>query len=286
MNRLVESEASCAAKEERAFPRAAVRMVRVQGAEAVPGICNAVCERELSVRVNGVQLVTLLCSAVDLRELAYGFLYSERVLDSLASVRSFELDESALEARFELDVPVETPVCPTVSSGFGGRVLASGLPADIPLSVCDSGARGLRLAEEAVAAAGVMCAQAREYAATRGMHCSALFRDGRLIAIYEDVGRHNTFDKLAGHCLLCGLRPTGMLLATTGRVSGEMMRKALRLGVKGVVSLSGPTDVAIEAARRAGALLVGYAKNGGATVYAGLEEMPCGSRAVCETVAL
>lgn len=72
---------------------------------------------------------------------------------------------------------------------------------------------------------------AREYAATRGTHCSALFCRDEMVALYEDIGRHNTFDKLAGHCLTRGIDATGFLLATTGRVSSEMLRKAARLGV-------------------------------------------------------
>ena len=101
---------------------------------------------------------------------------------------------------------------------------------------------------------------APEYARTRGMHCSALFRGGEMLGCFEDIGRHNTFDKLAGHCLLEGLSMEGALLTTTGRVSAEMMRKAVAMGVAGVVSCSGPTDVAIALAREAGVALAGYAK--------------------------
>ena len=108
-----------------------------------------------------------------------------------------------------------------------------------------------------------------EYHATRGMHCSALFRDGEMLGCFEDIGRHNTLDKLAGHCLLNGIPAQGALLATTGRVSAEMCAKALRLGVAAVASCSGPTDQAVRLAREAGVMLVGYAgKPGRAVRYA------------------
>ena len=90
-----------------------------------------------------------------------------------------------------------------------------------------------------------------------------------MIGCFEDIGRHNTFDKLAGHCLLNAIPTQRTLLTTTGRVSAEMMRKALRLGVEAVASCSGPTDVAIRLARDAGVMLVGYAGRGEeALVYA------------------
>lgn len=116
---------------------------------------------------------------------------------------------------------------------------------------------------------GAMQSNAPEHAATRGMHCSALFGGGGMIGCFEDIGRHNTFDKLAGHCLLNAIPTQRTLLTTTGRVSAEMMRKALRLGVEAVASCSGPTDVAIRLARDAGVMLVGYAGRGEeALVYA------------------
>ena len=123
--------------------------------------------------------------------------------------------------------------------------------------------------DEVFLAMAAMNAAAVEYYATRGIHCSALFRDGRMLGCFEDIGRHNTFDKLAGHCLLGGVSPEGALLTTTGRVSAEMCAKALRLGVSGMASCSGPTDEAVRLAREAGLMLVGYAgKPGGAVRYA------------------
>ena len=109
---------------------------------------------------------------------------------------------------------------------------------------------------------------AREYAATRGTHCSALFCRDEMVALYEDIGRHNTFDKLAGHCLTRGIDATGFLLATTGRVSSEMLRKAARLGVGTVASLSGPTDAAVREARGRGMTLAGYVNSSRLTLYA------------------
>ena len=105
------------------------------------------------------------------------------------------------------------------------------------------------------------------------MHCSALFDGTNLVAHFEDVGRHNTFDKLAGYCMLEGIDPKGGLIATTGRVSGEMMRKAIRLGACAVATLSGPTDVAVDLANKANVMLFGYVRNGSATLYAGFEEL-------------
>lgn len=258
------------AEQATAFPHASAAVVRFQGAETHPETCGVICESSLAVEVGGEPLVSLLCSRANLRELAYGFLYSEGVVARLGDVRAYSFNETRSAACFTLAEQPERPACPVVSSGFGGRTL-NGL--DCP------GANGNLEAYDVPAvrpadvariqvAMRTMSAHAVEYARTRGLHCSALFREGELVACYEDIGRHNTFDKLAGQCLLEGIDCSGMLLATTGRVSAEMARKALRLGVAGIASFSGPTDRAVALARAAGVLLAGYVGSSSAVVYA------------------
>lgn len=285
---------------EPTFPRVLFPVVRYGDGTEAPELVRVICEQELHIVANGVRLVNLLCSGVALRELAHGFLYSEGVIRSLADVRGCWVDGDTMVVEFDLAVPARRPGCPTVSSGFGGKVLRSplgsgradrrgaadadelcgrragvqgerdGLPMGGGMGYgmhCEGSARPS--IDEVFFAMAAMDTAAVEYHATRGMHCSALFRDGKMIGCFEDIGRHNTFDKLAGHCLLTGASAEGALLTTTGRVSAEMCAKALRLGVAAVASCSGPTDQAVRLAREAGVMLVGYAgKPGRAVRYA------------------
>lgn len=293
--------AACAAQEH-PFPRAVVPVLRCNGDAVSPELLPAICEHELQIRVNGKTLVSLLCSRAAIRELAYGFLYDEGVIGSLGDVRSCVVDEEAMTASFELRRPVPAFGHPVSSSGLGGKVLCSplapapfdrrgacdademceratavgALPASFPDLASGAGCSprlasasdfsGVSAVPEVLRAMRSMSDAAHEHAATRGMHCSALFRNGAMLGCFEDIGRHNTFDKLAGDCLLRSMPPQGTLLTTTGRVSGEMMRKALQLGVSGVASYSGPTDVAVGLARAAGVLLVGYAGKGDSAI--------------------
>ena len=255
------------------FPRVTAPVFRLANGLACPELRGVICESEFSIVANGEPLVKLLCSAAALRELAYGFLYSEGVAGSLADILAFKLDKDAMTASFTLTGPVEKPSCPTVSSGFGGKVLRSPLAGAGQLGMGGTSAAAVKARVDLAATAlgmseavQVMAANAPEYARTRGLHCSALFCGGEMLGCFEDIGRHNTFDKLAGHCLLEGIPMEGTLLATTGRVSAEMMRKAIAMGVAGVASCSGPTNVAISLAREAGVALAGYAKIAGEAV--------------------
>lgn len=254
---------------EGAFPRSAVSVTRYSHGAMEAELLEVICESEVSLMANGEPLATLLCSNEALRELALGFCYNEGMVESLAEVRSCTVDEQALTVEIEVAGRVARPACPTRSSGLGGRAL-------FPPSKSAAEGRFARFSakpprasvEDVVRAVGVMRSFSREYTITRGIHCSTLFKDGAPLASYEDIGRHNTFDKLAGWCLLNGVSAEGALLTTTGRVSGEMCAKALRLGVSSIASLSGPTDAAISMARAAGIMLVGYARDDSAVVYA------------------
>lgn len=250
------------------FPRSTAEVLAFANGEMHRETYGVTCESELTIVANGQRLVKLLCSKADLRELAYGFLLTEGVISSLDQVLGCTVDDASSTAEFELSVDVRKPDCPVVTSGFGGRALQgtgfAGRAASEPYVPPAPDPALVGRVQDAMRA---MKANARGYQVTRGLHCSALFAGNELLACYEDIGRHNTFDKLAGHCLLQGIACGGTLLTTTGRVSGEMARKALKLGVAGIASFSGPTDASLALAREAGILLVGYVGDSSAVVY-------------------
>jgi len=106
---------------------------------------------------------------------------------------------------------------------------------------------------------------------TGGVHAAALARaDGSLVAAYEDVGRHNAVDKVVGRALLDGRLPaTDHLLVVSGRVSFEIVQKAVAAGVAGIVAVSAPSSLAVDLAREHGLLLAGMVRDGDLNVYAG-----------------
>ena len=90
------------------------------------------------------------------------------------------------------------------------------------------------------------------------------------MALAEDVGRHNTLDKLFGRCLVEGIATEGRVLLTTGRISAEMLTKAMRMRAPIVVSRSSPTTLSVGLAEAWNITLVGYARRDSLNVYTGL----------------
>jgi FdhD protein len=111
--------------------------------------------------------------------------------------------------------------------------------------------------------------KAEGYRSHGGIHSAAVGEpDGTLLLFAEDLGRHNTLDRIAGAALFKGIDLAGKLLVTSGRVSTEMAAKAARLGIALIASRTSATDQAVRLCEVAGIGLVGYVRGGKFTVYA------------------
>ena len=224
----------------------------------------------LSIFVNGIELATVMCSPRQQDRFALGFLRNEGIIDSMADVRAVHVCPSGVC----VDVWLKRgdfvrPDRLILTSGCGGGVTFDDLtktlkPLDSTLSLAPQ-----RLSELLIE----MQQRATLYARSRGVHTSALSDGERLVALAEDVGRHNTIDKLAGACLIDGVDSRDMLLLCTGRISSEMINKAARMGCPVVASRTSPTSLSVRLAREWNITLAGYVRRGSMKVYAHPERL-------------
>ena len=241
-----------------------------------------VVEEPLEIRVNGTPLtVTMRTPGSDV-ELAQGFLLTEGVIthrDDVLTVRYCRGAQedgtntyNVLDVTLHPDVPMpEVDVTrnfyTTSSCGVCGkssidavRLTSRHSPGDDPSTVAASALTSmpdqLRSAQKV-------------FASTGGLHGAALFRsDATLLAVREDVGRHNAVDKVIGWALEANLIPlSGTVLLVSGRVSFELTQKAVMAGIPVLAAVSAPSSLAVDLATQSGLTLVAFLRGESMNVY-------------------
>jgi FdhD protein len=216
--------------------------------------------------------------------LAIGFLIAEGLLDPTdASAVTFEYGDPALVSKphneilarlprpLDLGAVAERHFHATASCGICGRASTDELVARVPRLTA-----GPTVDASALTAMPALMREAQAiFSTTGGLHAAALFTpEARLIGLYEDIGRHNAFDKLVGsHALTGGLPASGSVALVSGRASFEIVQKAAVAGIPILCAVSAPSDLAVATAEDVGMTLVGFLRDGGFNVYEAAERI-------------
>jgi len=210
-------------------------------------------------------------------ELAIGFLRTEGLLGGPADVAAIEVADPASAAQpddsvtvrltvpFDASAIAERHFVATASCGICGKASI-----DEVAVRCDAIPPGpVVAASTLLALPDRMRAAQAVFERTGGLHAAALFTpEGGLVALREDVGRHNALDKLVGSQLLADALPLhDRVLLVSGRVSFEIAQKAAVAGVPLLCAVSAPSDLAVEAAARLSVTVVGFLRGDGFNVY-------------------
>jgi FdhD protein len=244
----------------------APRVLRYDGRRLVPADHVPVREIPVPITVNGVALATLIASPNDLHFLVAGFLRMQGLVRSAGDLLTLSVchEFGSVTVRIRGEIPER--IVPTLTSGSGAGIsfhvpASAGRPVQLP-SV------GPFVPPEALFSAMDALARASEaYRGSGGIHSAGVWDGGRLLLFAEDIGRHNTIDRLAGRALLTGIDLSGGILVASGRISSEMAAKAGSLGISVIASRNSPTDLAVRICRELGITLVGYVRGRRFNVY-------------------
>ena len=233
-----------------------------------------IAEMRLRIEVDGVEIVELMCSPHRVNALALGFLYHEGIINCVEDVDAMRV--CLPDGLAEVWVNRPAPALPT------RRIVTSGCTGGVSFGAYLEQLESLRLPPDSV-----QVLPARVYVALRqlydrstlynlagGVHTSIMLDPASpaeptagIVAVGEDIGRHNTLDKLRGEALLGSLSTRGMMIVSSGRISSEMLVKAALMGVPIVGSRTSPTEMAVTLAEHLGLTVIGYIRSASMNVY-------------------
>ena len=220
-------------------------------------------------------------------ELAAGFLYGEGIVSSAEDIKKISYCvDSDLDAEQRYNIvnvelrggreydlrPLERHFYTTSACGVCGKASLE----QLELRGCPVVPPGPRIAAEKIYALPEKLREAQGlFEATGGLHAAALFdAEGELVALREDVGRHNATDKLVGWALLERRLPlSDHIVMVSGRSSFEILQKSLIAGAPIVCAISAPSSLAVDVARQFGMTLIGFLRGERFNVYAGEERI-------------
>ena len=246
------------------YSTARVDVVRLPGGAAEPDLLAV--EEPLEIRIGGEPVAVTMRTPGHDEQLALGFCLSEGLQPEAARV-----PEDLAANTVDVDAP-----------GFDADRLRRSFYTSSSCGVCGKGALEAVAVEAArvesrltvpAAFAASLPGRLREaqaaFEATGGLHAAGLFsREGELLCLREDVGRHNALDKVVGWAFGAGRLPLAeAVVCLSGRLSFELVQKAAVAGCPVLVAVGAPSSLAISLAEDRGLTICGFVRDGGANVY-------------------
>jgi FdhD protein len=255
-------------------------VVRIRGGHASSRDDQLTVEEPLEIRLGGLSFSVTMRTPGHDEELVAGFLLAERVIHGAADIDTIAPYRGPTESPGLANVMnvlvrsgqacrerLRRTVVTSSSCGLCGRATVEGLLAEIspiktdltvPVELFHELERSLSAAQAT-------------FEKTGGLHAAGLFdAEGRLLVLREDVGRHNAVDKVIGHMLLAQQLPLDRhILLVSGRLSFEIVQKALVAGIPIVAAVSAPSSLAVQLAIASDMTLIGFLRRGSLNIYAG-----------------
>lgn len=267
-------------RDQATIDGAAPRSVQRRGADGSLSVRDDVaCEVPVALHYNGVPFAVLMVTPCDLADLALGFSLSEALIADAGELQLDVIEDSVDGITLRMTIPEARHAALAERQrnlpGYGGCGVCGNAGIDAVLRTPLRVAVDTRIDEASLhRALAVLHERQPLNAATGATHAAGFAdRDGKLVLVREDVGRHNALDKLIGAMASAGIDAGNGFAIVTSRASYELAMKAAQAGIPILAAISAPTTLAIALAESANLCLVGFARDGHCAVYAHPERL-------------
>jgi len=227
---------------------------------------SVVIEKELPIYINGRLLVTASIAPALEKEFVVGYLFGQGFIESINELKSIKLEDDTARVMLKNSDKVSPGTNYRIVSG-GGRSAYfdetgfTEIKTDMKIGK-----------QEIFQAMNALFKSAGLYGETEGVHAAGLFTaPASPICIVEDIGRHNTLDKIIGYALLNKVDCSHTFLVSTGRMASEMVAKICRSGIPLVATKTAVTDKGLEIGKRCGLTIIGFVRDTGTKINTDME---------------
>lgn len=240
-------------------------------------VCDDILVREikLDIEINGKRIASLMATPVDQEALAVGYLMSENIIASFEDIQSITLADDGVKVKVIAKVNEEKlkefDEEAIIISGCGRSQTANIDPEAMAARVIRSDVKFKK--SEISKQMGQFYTQCELYEMTGCVHTAKLYVDDNTFFIGEDIAQHSTIDKAIGKARIKGVDLSKTFLMVSGRLSSEMVAKAVMHGVPALISRTAPTSLGVVIARKFNLTLCGFARGENINVYSGLERI-------------
>lgn len=227
-----------------------------------------IVENILNIYVNGKHYAALMYTPGDDENFIVGFLFCQGVIKGKQDIKSIEFcGENIAMVIISTDAVAHYSEIMAITSGCGGGSIRLSLMEKENINIVSNNYSISH--EKIIEAMKHLNSLSVLFKETGGVHGCALYCEDKLIILKEDIGRHNAADKVIGEAVLKNINFDDKLMCTTGRVSSDIMLKAIHCEIPILVSHSAPSNIAIKLAKSSNVTLVGFARGDRINVYSG-----------------
>ena len=234
--------------------------IRVDGETFTRGEHEVIEEVPLALFVNGRHAMTAMMSPVQLEEFVTGYLFTEQIIKGIDEIESIRIDKNRMSVITKNLFKVLGPK-KTILSGCGGST-----------SYIDTGklpkiTSDYSIGPQEIWNSAKAVLNSELHMTTGGIHIVALVDHEKILAVSEDIGRHNALDRVIGTALRRGIDLSHTYVIVSGRISSEMVRKCLIANIPVIVSRGATTTLAVDIADKTGLAVIGFARGGKLNIY-------------------
>ncbi len=225
-------------------------------------------EARINIYLNDVKAISMMCIPKDQEAHAIGFLMSENVISNIDDIKEIELSQNGLKVDIKATIDEDSLDNlykeKTLVSGCGGGVTGN-IAGDVKVPFNQT---SFQVSPQTISTEVAKFYEDSElYKLTGCVHKATIFLLDGTIIMAEDIGRHNAIDKVVGKCKLQGLDTSKSILFVSGRLSSEMVVKAVMHKIPIVVSRTAPTFLGVQTAHTHGLTLIGFARGKKMNIY-------------------